>query len=127
MRFTLNEEAKEEFNCIFCPTEGRTGLGLVGLATGGNSGYQAVNLAFLLGAKKIYLLGFDMGAKKIDHNHFFGNHKGFDLTNPNGSLYADWRRKFNEMIPLLQRRNIEVINLSRTTTLSAPRASIDEL
>lgn len=39
---------------------------------GRNSGFQAVNLALLLGANPLILIGFDMrGGKK---NHFFGNH-----------------------------------------------------
>jgi len=39
---------------------------------GGNSGFQAVNLAILFGADPIYLIGFDMrnGTKA----HFFGDH-----------------------------------------------------
>ena len=127
MRFTLNEQARDEFDCIFCPTECRKGLGFVGLSTGGNSGHQAVNLAFLLGAKRIWLLGFDMGAASSSHNHFFGNHKGRDLTNPNKSLYRDWRKKFDEMAAALAKQNVELLNLSRKTALSVPRGNVDDL
>lgn len=38
---------------------------------GGNSGFQAVNLAILFGATRIVLLGFDMHG-----THFFGPHAG---------------------------------------------------
>ena len=127
MRFTLNEDARDKFDCRFCPTDARKGLGLVGLATGGNSGHQAVNLAFLLGAKRIWLLGFDMSADKSSHNHFFGNHKGRELTNPNRSLYRNWRRKFEEMVPLLEARNVEVINYTRKTALNIKRGCVDDL
>lgn len=41
---------------------------------GNNSGFQAVNLAILFGAKEIILVGFDM--RVVNNNsHFFGNHK----------------------------------------------------
>ena len=39
------------------------GLSLTGLVWGGNTGNSAVNLALLLGASRVYLLGFDMKAK----------------------------------------------------------------
>ena len=43
------------------------------LHTGSNSGYQACNLAFLLGAARIVLLGFDM--RMIDgRHHWHGGH-----------------------------------------------------
>lgn len=37
---------------------------------GGNSGFQAINLAILFGAVRIVLVGFDMRG----HEHFFGKH-----------------------------------------------------
>jgi hypothetical protein len=40
------------------------------LATGGNSGHQALNLAVLAGASRVVLLGYDMGhAGKRTHWH----------------------------------------------------------
>lgn len=47
---------------------------------GSNSGFQAVNLAILFGAKRIYLVGFDM--RRInDKSHFFGEHPdGLQIT-----------------------------------------------
>ena len=51
-----------------------------GLRTGRNSGYQAINLAYHLGASRIALLGYDcrhIRGKK----HFFGNHTGKNMNN----------------------------------------------
>ena len=40
---------------------------------GSNSGFQAINLAILMGAKEIVLVGFDM--RRVDGvSHFFGEH-----------------------------------------------------
>jgi len=39
---------------------------------GGNSGFQAINLAMLFGATVIRLVGFDM--RTTEPRHFFGNH-----------------------------------------------------
>src|SRR5262245_31665990 len=47
-----------------------------GLKTGRNGGYQAINLAFHLGAKRILLLGYDMQYSSSAKTHWFGNHPG---------------------------------------------------
>ncbi len=39
---------------------------------GGNSGFQAINLALLFGARRICLVGFDM--RTTPRRHFFGDH-----------------------------------------------------
>lgn len=41
--------------------------------TAGNSGAQAINLAFLGGARKLILIGFDMGGHGA-REHWFGAH-----------------------------------------------------
>lgn len=102
-------------------------MGFVGLSTANNSGHQAVNLAFLLGAKSIWLLGFDMHAKDSNHNHFFGNHKGKDLTNPHRQIYKQWLNHFEEMVRLIEQRNVEVINFTRNTALNIKKGNLDEL
>lgn len=43
------------------------------ISFGSNSGFQAINLAILFGAKRIVLVGFDMSIKK-GMSHFFGDH-----------------------------------------------------
>lgn len=44
------------------------------LVTGHNSGFQALNLAVLAGAKRIILLGYDGGPSKEGKTHWFGDH-----------------------------------------------------
>lgn len=46
------------------------------LASGGNSGFQALNLAVLQGADEVILLGYDMQLGVQGKRHFFGNHPG---------------------------------------------------
>ena len=41
---------------------------------GSNSGYQVINLAYLMGYTNLILLGYDMGPGKNGELHFFGNH-----------------------------------------------------
>jgi len=88
--------------------------------TGGNSGYQAINLALHLGATTIILLGFDMcwnGGK----SHWFGDHpKGLNNATPNKYIAA-----FRTIKP--EAYGIEILNCSRHTALDAfPVVSLED-
>lgn len=95
-----------------------------GLRTCGcNSGGAAVNLAAHLGATRIALLGYDMGSTQ-GKRHFFGDHPQ-GLSNTHN--YPAWRRAFDTMRPAFEAIGVEVLNCSRTTSLSAfPCVSLDE-
>src|ERR1043166_8946509 len=69
LRFTLDARAKDVATVL--RNTGEFGLeeDPTGLRTGRNSGYQAINLAYHLGATRILLLGFDMQG-----SHYFGAH-----------------------------------------------------
>jgi hypothetical protein len=80
------------------------------VATGGNSGYQAVHVAIHAGAKKILLAGFDMSATK--GAHFFGKHKR-PLHDTDPVSYEWWKNRFNA----LKNRGAEIINCSPDSQL----------
>jgi len=87
--------------------------GVVG--SGGNSGFQALNLAAQFGARRIVLIGFDMhGANGL---HWYGHNKGKNMRNPNDVSYLRWRKAFAKNAGLLKRMNIEVINASLESAL----------
>ena len=81
-----------------------------GLNTGRNSGYQAINLAVHLGAKKIVLLGYDMKGGPVENGriktHWFGDHPG----NTSPSVYSQMLPWFETLIAPLARRGVEVLN-----------------
>lgn len=80
----------------------------------GNSGAQAINLAFLLGARRLILVGFDMN----DHpgpSHFFGEHpKGLNY----GTKYRVFAGHMAEMARDLAVQGVEVINCSLKSGLN---------
>lgn len=93
------------------------------LASGGNSGYQAINLAALAGAQRIVLLGFDM--KRTDGRANW--HAGHKITPPPRKL-AEWIPRFRELAAELRREGIHVMNASEETALDAfERRPIAEL
>lgn len=72
---------------------------------GGNSGFQAVNLAILFGATRIVLIGFDMRIVD-DKRHFFGDHP-HPLRNA-GPL-GQWARRFKHAAKTLP-STIQIVN-----------------
>lgn len=82
------------------------------VVTGGNSGYQAINLAYHLGAQRIILIGFDMHWHS-GKAHWFGDHpKGLNNVEPNRYVEA-----FRTIKP--EDYGLEIINCSRVTLLDA--------
>lgn len=80
---------------------------------GGNSGFQALNLAVNCGAKKIILLGFDC-MRWGDRTHFFGSHPAFLERD---SPFALFRQYFKIAAAELVHRGIDVVNCTRVTSL----------
>lgn len=67
---------------------------------GTNSGYAAINLAYLKGAQDIHLIGFDMDP--------LGN-----------DIYRWWAPLFRDMLPQLDRRGVRVCNHNRHSAIDA--------
>lgn len=72
------------------------------LNTGCNSGYAAINLAYLRGATKIHLIGYDM-----------------DPSDPHSDQYKFWAPMFQTMVPQLTTRNITVLNHNPKSFINA--------
>lgn len=121
---------KEGKGKIWAESEGITaiegrhgeGVGKDKLVFNSNSGSQAIGLAYLLGATRIILLGYDMGA--TGRTHWFGEHpKGLSTGN-----YSSYVPTFTKLAEDLERDGIEVINCTRTTALTQfKRATIDDI
>ena len=105
--------------------EGTSGLSKKpnGLMTGQNSGHQAINLAVLLGARRILLLGFDMKAAPDGRLHWFGDHPV--KTNP--AVFSAMLRNFDKTLKPLAAAGVEVINCSADTALTCyPRKPLHD-
>lgn len=133
-KYSLDDRVRKPFpDVTVLKNTGDTGLELqpTGLRTGKNSGYQAMNLAVHLGAKKIVLLGFDMKPVQVPHpktgkpitkNHFFGEH-----PHPVPPPYHLMIPKFDTIVEPLVGLGITVVNATRDTVLKAfPRATLAE-
>ena len=82
--------------------------------SGGHGGHQAINVAALLGAASIALLGFDMGADRAGRHHFHPAH-------PNGThpTYRARLPAFRGLRAALDALHIPIVNCSRQTAIPA--------
>ena len=103
-----------KFDAIHVPGVFKPGLGCDDVIhLGGNSGYQAINLAYLMGAKEINLIGFDM-QRTNNMSHWHGDHPRQCI---NQSPYHAWLKNFDQLSKDLNDLNIDVTNYTRVTAL----------
>lgn len=89
------------------------------IGSGSNSGFQAINLAVLAGAKRILLLGFDGRG-----GHWHGSHPRPDCP----SNHEEFRKAFSAIERPLAALGVEVINCSPGTFIdSFPKRSLDQV
>jgi len=116
-KWTQDIEAHRKYSLNWVYGRGQPGLGRDCVHFGGNSGYQAINLAYLWGAKRIVLLGFD--CKDVQGKaHWFGQHPAqLNRVQP----YQIWINHFNQLATELEIEGVEVINCSPGTALTCFR------
>lgn len=91
------------------------------LVTGRNSGFQALNLAVLAGARRIVLLGFDGKPAADGRSHWFGDHPEPMLN----VVYAYFRQAMSAAENDLAAAGVEVLNASPNSAIdSFKRVSI---
>jgi len=82
---------------------------------GNNSGHQAINVAARLGAKEIYLLGYDMSTGKNNesewHNEAPCEKSAMDVQ------IERWLRKFRTTVEPLEKAGIKVYNCNPESAL----------
>jgi hypothetical protein len=92
---------------------------------GGNSGFQALNLAVQFGARKVVLVGFDMTDR--GGVHWYGRNRWSGANNPDQSNFRRWIAAFEKAAPVLAGIGVEVINASRDSALNCfPKMSLEE-
>jgi hypothetical protein len=91
-----------------------------GLGHGENSGFPAVNLAVVLGANPIYLLGFDM-QERSDRSHFHNGYGDVEQKATYATYLTHWNNLPSEGLP-------EIVNLNTDSALDRfPKKSLQEV
>lgn len=95
------------------------------IGSGGNSGFQALNIAAQFGARKILLVGFDMhtGAGV----HWYGMNTWNMANNPGDPQLMKWRSAFASQAVVLRKMGVEVVNASPDSAIRCfPIRSVEE-
>jgi hypothetical protein len=85
---------------------------------GGNSGFQALNLAINWGAgilHPIILIGFDL--HEVHGKHWYGRNKWPMANNPDSSNFRRWNSAFEKAAVACKARGIKVLNASKGTSM----------
>jgi len=88
------------------------------IGSGSNSGFQAVNLAVQAGARRVVLVGYDYRDDLGLHWH--GRHPP-GLNNPKAPMLARWAAALDGQAAALKALNVEVLNTSPVSALTAFR------
>lgn len=116
VKWTQDKTSARAYNLRHIP--GGNGDGLSTKANfihfGSNSGFQALNLAYLIGYRRMLLLGYDM-KKHQGKTHFFGDHPG--KLNRNSS-YTNFTKRFDPVARQQQGLKFKVINCAPGSALT---------
>ena len=93
----------------------RDGLGKDVIHLNGNSGVQALNLAFLWGYRRIVLLGFDMKLGPNKERHFHADHPHPCVQN---QVFGEWLHKLEKVARDLRAEKCEVLNCTPGSALT---------
>lgn len=121
LRYTLDQRARQWASVLRMGRVDGLSTDPSRLNLGHNSGYQAINLAFLLGAARIVLLGYDCQGQ-AGRDHYFGAH-------PHGRRppYDLFLKYFGTIVQPLIDLGVRVLNASRETAIRCfPRVSLAE-
>lgn len=131
VRWTCSDAAAGKYGLRHIPGQHHHSAGVrfdasgQGIVYGGNSGFQALNLAFAHGLRDAVLLGFDMGHDQGRPSHFFGEHPP-SIAKP--SPYAAWLRHFYAAAPEIRAAGMTVVNATRGGWLDAfPRVQLEDV
>lgn len=93
------------------------------LTTGRNSGFQALNLAILAGARRILLLGYDGAPGADGRAHWHGEHPEVALA----SQYEAFRRSFSAAERSIEAVGVTVINCSPGSAINSfPKSALED-
>lgn len=96
-----------------------------GKLNGSNSGTCAINLAFQLKPKRVFLLGFDMQHGSGGELHWYPNYP-WGGGSKNGKL-REWASEFGAIAGQFQEQNIQVFNVNHRSLINSfPVIPFDE-
>lgn len=112
--WTCSRLGAEQHQANYVQGLNEEGLGRKAVHLNGNSGFQALNLAFLFGARRIILLGFDMKAAPDGRRHWHDEHPRPLVQ---ASQFGEWIHKSVKLADDLKAADCDVVNVTPGSAL----------
>jgi hypothetical protein len=98
------------------------------LAHGGNSGFQAINLAFHLGASRIVLLGYDMQGGHCYAQSSIPAQRPRTPESSDAQKRNDWTPRFASLVEPLASRGVSIVNCNPNSLIRCfPFAKLSDI
>lgn len=126
-KITQDKDAYEKYgadhNIEYIESAAKEGLSLDPnvIHQGANSGFQAINLAYHLGAQRALLIGYDMKLAPDGKAHWFGDHPDKVKSN-----YKSWLNNYKILSEHAKQIDYEIINCTPDSALECFEKSIIE-
>jgi hypothetical protein len=122
--WTQDRTSAERYGLNFIRQSARPGLGLKEVQVNGNSGFGAINLAFLFGCRKIVLLGFDMQPGPHGKKHHHVDHPAPLVQH---LAFGEWLHKSQVLARDLKAAGCVVLNATPGSALTVfDKVSLEE-
>lgn len=124
MRLKRLPEWKPDWVTVYqCDNKSHLMSDVPGQLNGTNSGGVALNLAYSLRPKTLYLFGFDYCPGPRREMHWFARGETGRVGDYpiHTGRYAGWARQFNDVAPQFRQRGIDVVNVSASSIVTAFR------
>ena len=93
------------------------------IKAGSNSGFAAINVAYHLGATRIYLLGYDMNSS-VGQTHW---HNGYNIRHDDKIYARNMISNFDNIASILKDENIEIFNVNTNNKLKGiPKCTMEQ-
>lgn len=91
------------------------------ILNGTNSGFCAMNVAYLMRPKRIFLFGFDMNRSMNNNPYWFQPYPWAPVGATKPAKYSEWAGQFEKAAELFKAAGTEVLNVSTTSAITAFR------
>jgi len=109
--------------CVTCRDGEKPSTDPAWIASGWHSGFQAVNIAALMGSRDIILLGFDCQKGLSGKSHYFGEHPA---SIARASPYPLFAASWDKAAPHYEAAGVKITNSTRRTAIkSLPRRRLE--
>lgn len=117
-KWTQDHTSAERYGVNRIKGVNKSGLGTQFLHINGNSGFQAINLAYLFGARRILLIGFDMKLGPKGEKHWHPDHPAPMVQ---GQTFGEWMHKGAVLAKDLLAAGCDVVNCTPGSAMSCFR------